>query len=84
MTNTENAGNPSSGSKYFKNKVTNQIAEHDSVMGLFYIVGDKSYNSISPLIIAGDPNWEEYDGPVQQDDPIETIKDRFFNWLNIK
>jgi hypothetical protein len=84
MTNTENAGNPSNGSKYFKNKVTKEIAEYDSVMGLFYIIGDKSYTPLSTYQIVGDPTWQETDEPVAQDDPITSIRKKFFSWINLK
>jgi len=57
------------------------MAEYDSVMGLFYIMGDKKYIPISPLTIAGDPNWEEYTEPVPQDDPTGSLKQKFFNWV---
>jgi hypothetical protein len=69
--------------KYYKNKATEEIAEYDSVMGLFYIVGDKKYVPISPLKIVGDPNWEEYTGPVDTEDIPTKTKNKFFNWLGL-
>lgn len=73
--------------KYFKNKVTNEIAEYDSVMGLFYVEGNKFTDGttipISPLTIAGDPNWEEYTGPIPKSDPTGSLKQKFFNWLGL-
>jgi len=69
---------------YFKNKVTQEVAEYDSVMGLFYIMGDKTYTPISPLIISGDPNWEESTEPILKDDPISSARKKFLNWINRK
>jgi hypothetical protein len=84
MTNTENVGNRSNEPKYFKNKATKQIAEFDVVTGLFYSIGDKYYSPISPLTIVSDPNWEETDEVIPDDDPISTMRKRFFNWINGK
>lgn len=73
---------------YFKNKVTEDIAEYDSVMGLFYILGKKftdgSMIPISPLAIASDPNWEEYTGPIPEIDPASKARNKFTSWLKGK
>jgi hypothetical protein len=69
---------------HYKNKVTKEIAEYDSVMGLFYIMGDKKYVPISPLKIAGDPNWEECTEPIPEVDPASSARKKFLNWINGK
>lgn len=50
----------------YKHKQTKEIAEYDSVMGLFYAEW-KNYKDteylipISPLTIRNDPDWEYYE-----------------------
>ena len=75
-------------SLYFKNKVTGEIAEYDSVMSLFYVKGKNFKDTghpipISPLTVSGDPNWEEYTGPVDTEDPLTKARNKFFNWLGL-
>ena len=63
----------------FKNKQTKEIAEYDSVMGLFYVEGRNFRDTGAPIPmsryeIQNDQNWEYYEDAETKNDNIQAGK----------